>query len=60
MNSELPNSKCVWCKELFSPKVEHIAFGGLVYCTEECLAECVVDSDELTVDKVEEEMEYRP
>lgn len=50
--------KCVTCRREFSQEKEHVEFGGLVWCSDHCLAVFTVEEG-LDVDKVAEEREVR-
>lgn len=50
---------CAGCRERFHTDLRYVKYGGLNWCTVECLAEWTVenDKDDEFIDKVEEEME---
>ena len=59
MSQTRTHGACANCRERFDLRERHIAFGGLLWCTDECLAEFVAASDGIDVDRVVVEMERR-
>lgn len=56
--SERTHGVCANRKEMFHLSAEHVAYSGLLWCSEECLAEHVAENN-IDVDKVADELEHR-
>jgi hypothetical protein len=57
-STERMHGVCGNCKERFDLRVPHVAYGGILWCTEDCLAEYVVGTD-IPADAVAEKLEHR-
>ena len=58
-DTERTHGVCGNCKERFPLTDEHVSYGGLLWCSEHCLAEFVVEKD-MDVTKVATGLEHRP
>lgn len=55
---ERAHGMCGNCRERFHLDIEHVAYGGLLWCTEKCLAEFVAERG-LDAETVEAGLEHR-
>lgn len=63
-DEERTHGRCIQCREEFDMDVDHVTYGGGLWCTEYCLAKWVVEQQDRPnlrpdIDKVAREFEHR-